>query len=149
MDSTRRAEQVPAAPGYVQEDSNPSVVLAARISYKFHSRRGHSPISTVESGDELRTEIGCRFTTADIQESKRIFAEQSRHPPHWCAPSASAWGSLRAGFLLDLLRRGFGPEHARRQLDTAIDGGRYAELCDYDADSDRITADPAVQLRSV
>ena len=36
-----------------------------------------------------------------------------------------------------LARRG------RSQLDTAIDWGRYAELYDYDADTDQITADPA------
>lgn len=149
VDSTRRAEQVPAVPGYVQEDSNSSAVLAARITDKFHSRRGHSPISTAESGDVLLTEIGGRFTTADIQEGKRIFAEQARHraPPvrTICKGLAgSRDGSLRAGFFLDLLR----PEDARRQLDTAIGWGRYAELYDYDSDSDRIAADPAAQLRS-
>jgi NitT/TauT family transport system ATP-binding protein len=47
---------------------------------------------------------------------------------------ASADGDLREGLFLDLLRRGFSAEEARRQLDTAIDWGRYAELIDYDAD---------------
>lgn len=110
--------------------------------------------STVESADVLLTEIGIRFTTADIQESKRIFAEQAQHRAPLvrtiCTGLAgSRDGSLRAGFFLDLLRRGFGPEDARRQLDIAIDWGRYAELYDYDTDSDRVTADPAAQLRSV
>ncbi|QBS38746.1 AAA-associated domain-containing protein [Nocardia sp. CS682] len=106
---------------------------------------------TVEDGDVLLTEIGSRFTTADIQESKRIFAEQARHRAPLVRTickglAGSADGSLRAGFFLDLLRRGFGPEDARRQLDIAIDWGRYAELYDYDTDSDKITADPAAQV---
>ncbi|WP_419150700.1 AAA-associated domain-containing protein [Nocardia vinacea] len=101
----------------------------------------------------LLTEIGSRFTTAEIQESKRIFAEQARHRAPLVRTickglAGSRDGSLRAGFFVDLLRRGFGPEDARRQLDTAIGWGRYAELSDYDTDSDRIAADPAAQLRS-
>ncbi|MCW2562099.1 MAG: nitrate transporter ATP-binding protein, partial [Mycobacterium sp.] len=44
------------------------------------------------------------------------------------------------GFFLDLLRRGFGPEDAKQQLDTAIDWGRYGELFDYDTDTDQISA---------
>jgi C-terminal AAA-associated domain len=62
--------------------------------------------------------------------------------------------------LADLRRPGAhprttGPHHLqrpdqqrRRQLDTAIDWGRYAELFDYDydTDSDQITADPAAGL---
>ncbi|PXX70689.1 NitT/TauT family transport system ATP-binding protein [Nocardia tenerifensis] len=108
-------------------------------------------LSTVEDGDVLLTDVGTRFTAADIQESKRIFAEQVRHRAPLvrtiCTGLAgSTDGSLRAGFFLDLLRRGFGPEDARRQLDIAIDWGRYAELYDYDTDSDKITADPAAQV---
>jgi len=105
----------------------------------------------VQSGDVLLTDIGTRFTTADIQESKQIFAEQARHRAPLVRTickglAGSRNDSLRAGFFLDLLRRGFAPEEARRQLDIAIDWGRYAELYDYDTDSDRITADPAARL---
>ncbi|WP_370936618.1 AAA-associated domain-containing protein [Amycolatopsis sp. cg13] len=53
----------------------------------------------------------------------------------WCA---RAEGTLHAEFFLDLLRRGISATDARQQLDTAIDWGRYAELFDYDTDSDRI-----------
>ena len=62
------------------------------------------------------------------------------------ALGASADGTLRAGFFLDVLRRGFGPEDARRQLDTAVDWGRYGELYDYDAETEQITADPAAGI---
>jgi NitT/TauT family transport system ATP-binding protein len=52
---------------------------------------------------------------------------------------------LRAGFFLDLLRRGYSTEEARSQLDTAIDWGRYAELYDYDHDEAAFTLEPGAQ----
>ena len=58
---------------------------------------------------------------------------------------ATADGSLREGFFLDLLRRGFSAEEARRQLDIAIDWGRYGELFEYDAETGQLVlgSDPA------
>ena len=44
-------------------------------------------------------------------------------------------GALRDDFFRDLLRRGYSDDDARKQLDIAIDWGRYGELFDYDADS--------------
>jgi NitT/TauT family transport system ATP-binding protein len=103
---------------------------------------------TVSHGDLEVTPTGQKFTTADIQTSKQIFAAQARERAPLVrticrALGSSADGNLRAGFFLDLLRRGFGPDDARRQLDTAVDWGRYGELFDYDTDTDTITADPA------
>jgi NitT/TauT family transport system ATP-binding protein len=103
---------------------------------------------TVEDGELALTDIGAQFTSADIQASKPIFANQARHRAPLVrtickALAGSADGNLRAGFFLDLLRRGFSADDARRQLDTAIDWGRYGELFDYDSISDEITADPA------
>jgi NitT/TauT family transport system ATP-binding protein len=102
----------------------------------------------VAGGDLHLTPTGEAFTTADIQESKKIFAEQARDRAPlvraiYNALAASAGGNLRAGFFLDLLRRGFSREDAQHQLDTAIDWGRYAELFDYDTDTGQITLDPA------
>jgi NitT/TauT family transport system ATP-binding protein len=105
----------------------------------------------VGDGELTLTDIGAQFTTADIQTSKQIFAAQARHRAPLVraickALAGSADGDLRAGFFLDLLRRGFSAEDARRQLDTAIDWGRYGELFDYDSLSDQITADPAAGI---
>jgi hypothetical protein len=47
-------------------------------------------------------------------------------------------GTRREGFFLDLLRRGFSAEEARRQLDIAIDWGRYGELFEYDSESGQL-----------
>ncbi len=54
-------------------------------------------------------------------------------------------GSLREGFFLDLLRRGFAADEARKQLDIAIDWGRYGELFEYDSEDGQLTleAEPA------
>ena len=62
------------------------------------------------------------------------------------ARAASTDGNLRAGFFLDLLQRGFGPDDAQQQLDTAIGWGRYGELYHYDTDTDQMTADPAAEI---
>ncbi|OBH07970.1 nitrate ABC transporter ATP-binding protein [Mycobacterium sp. E2699] len=101
----------------------------------------------VNGADLELTSVGKDFTIADIQASKRIFARQVRtraplvrticHALHDCPD-----GNLRAGFFLDILQREFAPQDAQQQLDIAIGWGRYAELFDYNADTDEITADP-------
>jgi NitT/TauT family transport system ATP-binding protein len=98
----------------------------------------------VRGGDLEVTPTGRDFTSADIQTSKEIFAGQARERAPLVRTICNALaksnnGTLRAGFFLDLLRRGFGDDDARQQLDTAIAWGRYGELFDYDTDSDQIT----------
>jgi NitT/TauT family transport system ATP-binding protein len=44
----------------------------------------------------------------------------------------------REEHFLEALAESLGPEEARRQLDTAVNWGRYAELFDYDSDSDEL-----------
>lgn len=107
---------------------------------------------TIDDGELNLTDVGAEFTTADIQMSKQIFAAQARSRAPlvgtMCkALAGSADGNLRAGFFLDLLSRGFSVDDARRQLDIAIDWGRYGELYDYDSVSDEITADPAAGIQ--
>ena len=64
---------------------------------------------------------------------------------------ATGDGTLREGFFLDLLRRGFSADEARRQLDIAIDWGRYGELFQYDGEDGELilTADPPAGRTSV
>jgi NitT/TauT family transport system ATP-binding protein len=85
------------------------------------------------------TEAGRSYAAADIDTGKQLFATAAaQHAPLVGAIvkvlEATDDGSLREGFFLDLLRRGFSAQDARRQLDTAIDWGRYAELFEYDAE---------------
>ena len=42
---------------------------------------------------------------------------------------------------LDVLRRSYSEKEAQRQLDTAVDWGRYAELYDFNAGRNELTLD--------
>ena len=57
--------------------------------------------------------------------------------------AATTDGNLGEAFFLDLLRRGFSEDEARRQLDIAIDWGRYGELFDYDANTGQLSLEPS------
>jgi NitT/TauT family transport system ATP-binding protein len=96
------------------------------------------------------TDAGREFARADIDTSKKLFGEliAERAPLIKAilrALRATEDGTLREGFFLDLLRRGFTAEEARRQLDTAIEWGRYGELFEYDAEDGQLVlgSDPA------
>ena len=96
------------------------------------------------------TDAGREFARADIDTSKKLFGELiAEHAPLikaiLRALNATEDGTLREGFFLDLLRRGFSAEEARRQLDIAIEWGRYGELFEYDAESGELVlgSDPA------
>ncbi len=89
------------------------------------------------------TDAGREFAEADINASKKLFGEliAERAPLIKAilrALHATNDGTLREGFFLDLLRRGFSADEARRQLDIAIDWGRYGELFEYDAESGQL-----------
>jgi NitT/TauT family transport system ATP-binding protein len=78
------------------------------------------------------------FAGASIQDSKEIFARASlEHAPLvrtiYRSLQGTTDGTLPAGFFSDILRSSFGEEGAARQLDVAVNWGRYAELYDYDA----------------
>jgi NitT/TauT family transport system ATP-binding protein len=94
------------------------------------------------------TAEGREFVAADILTSKQLFAKYVvEHAPLVRAIvqalSATDDHGLREGFFLDLLRRGFSTSEARRQLDIAIDWGRYAELFDYDSDDGELVLEGA------
>ncbi|MDF3289146.1 ABC transporter ATP-binding protein [Streptomyces silvisoli] len=98
------------------------------------------------------TEQGREFAAADILTSKQLFARHAaRHAPLVRAIvqalAATEGQRLREEFFLDLLRRGYSAEEARRQLDIAIDWGRYGELFDYDADDGVLTLEPGAEAK--
>ncbi len=99
----------------------------------------------VDGADLELTPVGKDFTTADIQISKQVFAQQVRTRAPLVRTICNALhdcpdGTLRAGFFLDILRQGFSAHDAQRQLHIAISWGRYAELFDYNTHTDQITA---------
>ena len=107
-------------------------------------------MARIDGSDIELTAEGKEFAAADILTSKQLFARSAAaHAPLVRAVvqalAATEDHTLRAGFFLDLLRRGFSATEARSQLDTAIDWGRYAELYDYDSDDDELTLEPGAQ----
>jgi NitT/TauT family transport system ATP-binding protein len=96
-------------------------------------------LARVDEGRVVLTADGRAFATAGIQTSKPLFARSAvAHAPLVRliseALTRSDDGELGEGFFLDILRHAYSEDEARRQLDLAIDWGRYAELYEYDAD---------------
>jgi NitT/TauT family transport system ATP-binding protein len=95
---------------------------------------------------------GREFAGDDIDSSKILFGQLiAEHAPLikaiLRALRATNDGTLREGFFLDLLRRGFSAAEARHQLDIAIDWGRYGELFEYEAESGQLVLEDAVSPR--
>lgn len=94
----------------------------------------------LEAGDVVLTPVGRRFAEADILNEKALFAQQARVG---IAILRRIGQELERATdhrvpedgLRQELERLFSPAEARRQLDTAIDWGRYAELFAYDDDA--------------
>jgi NitT/TauT family transport system ATP-binding protein len=99
---------------------------------------------TTGEGRLRLTGEGREFADADIQDSKRVFADtvKERVPlvrTIRLSLDRANDGALKVGFFLDLLHRNFSADEAQAQLDTAIDWGRYGELYEYDAQTAELT----------
>ncbi|MBX9394260.1 nitrate/sulfonate/bicarbonate ABC transporter ATP-binding protein [Streptomyces sp. TRM72054] len=95
--------------------------------------------TTLSGDDLLLTDTGTTFAGADVQESKKIFAEAVMdHAPlvHLIIRSLrqNPGSTLRAGFFRDVLAHHYTSEQVTAQMETATDWGRYAELYAYDAE---------------
>jgi NitT/TauT family transport system ATP-binding protein len=104
-------------------------------------------MARIDGSDIELTAEGKEFAAADILTSKQLFATHAAKQAPLVraivqALAATEDHSLREGFFLDVLRRGFSAQEARSQLDTAITWGRYAELYDYDSDDEELTLEP-------
>lgn len=92
----------------------------------------------VESGDLSLTPLGQTFAEASIQAQKEIFAARIRRVPmiRWIRSMLSAardralhWDVFQTALALE-----FSPDEVERQLDTAVNWGRYAELFFFEDD---------------
>jgi len=97
-------------------------------------------IAVAEEGDAVLTDLGRRFAEADVLGEKELFREQVMRTVEVVRQivrdlQASPEHSFKEDALLEQLQQYFSEPEARRQLDTAIDWGRYAELFAYDDDS--------------
>src|SRR5215472_14781379 len=97
----------------------------------------------VEEGDTIITPDGQSFAQADIQARKAIFRKAAitnvpilRQMEQ--SLKAKSNRTLNEEFFRDLLDEQFSEEESRRQLETAIQWGRYAEIFDYDSASGKL-----------
>jgi NitT/TauT family transport system ATP-binding protein len=98
----------------------------------------------VEEGDAVITPVGQSFAQADIQGRKAIFRKAVlANVPLFRQIEQSLKAkndrTLNDEFFHDLLDEHFSEDEARRQLETAIQWGRYAEIFDYDASTGKLT----------
>jgi NitT/TauT family transport system ATP-binding protein len=98
----------------------------------------------VEEGDAVITSEGRALAQADIQARKAIFRKAAlanipllRQMEQ--ALKAKSNRTIQDEFFRDLLEAHFSEDEARRQLETAIQWGRYAEIFDYDAVTGKLT----------
>ncbi|MEO8879531.1 MAG: nitrate/sulfonate/bicarbonate ABC transporter ATP-binding protein [Gemmatimonadaceae bacterium] len=92
------------------------------------------------------TPIGTRFADAETDEEKAIFRSQALDHialiHHIVRDLESAPShTVEAERVIDELEHSFSGEEARRQFETAVDWGRYAELFTYDDSSGELTLD--------
>jgi NitT/TauT family transport system ATP-binding protein len=107
-------------------------------------------LARIDGSDIEITADGKEFAAADILTSKQLFASHAAKRAPLVrtitqALAATADHTLRIGFFIDILRRGFSLSEAQSQLDTAIDWGRYGELYDYDSDDQELTLEPGAE----
>ncbi|MFN8417995.1 MAG: AAA-associated domain-containing protein [Anaerolineae bacterium] len=97
--------------------------------------------------------MGQAFVDASILGRKELFAGRIRRIPliQWISGMLSAdndhrieWDVFEAALVLEFSR-----EEATRQLDTALDWGRYAELFSYDKDTESLVIDEEPSLEGV
>jgi len=93
---------------------------------------------TVEEGDAVITQEGRAFTEGDIQHQKLLFRTAATEKILLMRQITRALAtksnhSVPEEFFHDLLDEQFSEEETVRQLETAVNWGRYAELFDYDA----------------
>jgi NitT/TauT family transport system ATP-binding protein len=94
-------------------------------------------LGNIDAGDVYLTPVGIHFAEAGVLEEKEIFREQARgnlqliqHILRMLA--ASPQGRIRDDEVRAMLEGHFSREEAERQLETATDWGRYAELFSFD-----------------
>jgi NitT/TauT family transport system ATP-binding protein len=98
----------------------------------------------VEEGEAIITSRGQEFAAANIQARKTIFRKAAIENVPLIRQmeqslKAKADRTLSEEFFRDLLDEHFAEEESRRQLETAIQWGRYAEIFDYDAATGKLT----------
>jgi NitT/TauT family transport system ATP-binding protein len=102
--------------------------------------------ATIAFGDITLNPLGETFAEASIRSRKEIFATRIRRLPlfKWLLSILQATDKkeLEWNVVQKALELEFHEEEAERQLDTAVDWGRYAELLAYDDSSQTLFLEP-------
>jgi NitT/TauT family transport system ATP-binding protein len=97
----------------------------------------------LDKGDLEITALGKHFAEGDIATRKTLFRQAMlAHVPllqqiH-TALSAKSDHTMPLEFFRDILDEHFSRDDVQRQIDTALDWGRYGDLFSYDSESDRL-----------
>jgi NitT/TauT family transport system ATP-binding protein len=99
--------------------------------------------ATAKEGDVQLTPQGREFAAADIPTRKILFREAIlAHVPLLqqmnSALAAKSDRTMPLDFFHDLLDEHFAENETRQQLDTALNWGRYAEVFNYDPETDQL-----------
>jgi len=102
----------------------------------------------VREGDVILSNAGRTFAEAPVLARKELFRAALQGQPTLVTQIHAALSSktnrrLSESFFLGLLEQRFSAAEARRQLDTAIDWGRYAELFGFEDDTNELFVEPA------
>jgi NitT/TauT family transport system ATP-binding protein len=114
------------------DDLLPIVEAAAQLSF-----------AASDKGDLQITPLGKEFAEADIATRKRIFRDAALanipllQQIHSALHSKSDH-SLPLEFFRDILDEHFPREEVQRQIETALDWGRYGDIFTYDSEADRL-----------
>ena len=104
----------------------------------------------VEEGDASITETGAEFANSEILRQKELFRDAALEHVLLLRQIRRALESksdhtVPEEFFLDMLDEQFSDEESRRQMETAINWGRYAELFDFDAARRRFVMPDALE----
>ncbi len=106
--------------------------------------------ASLTEGDVQITPAGVRFADADIQQRKVLFREAALEHVTILKQIDSILKrksdhSINDEFFHDILDEHFAEDEVQRQLETAMNWGRYAEIFDYDRERGRLLqAEPPV-----
>jgi NitT/TauT family transport system ATP-binding protein len=94
---------------------------------------------SVTEGDYELTDVGRRMADAEERERKQLFRQQVRAVSLLQLIvdklAANGEGQVPREEIREAIEEHYSRKRSERQIDTAIDWGRYAELFDYDADA--------------
>jgi NitT/TauT family transport system ATP-binding protein len=108
-------------------------------------------LATIAQGDVTLTSLGEAYANASILERKEMFAARIQRLPviRWLTAMLRAAENQRLGWNVveAALELEFPSEEAKRQLDTAVRWGRYAEILAYEDNTEWIYLEPGGTTR--